>query len=250
MLFSICCAALQLHHLRICSSSMILCRHCTCAVADSSRTLEDLSAGVNQPGLECGPACTCGLQCPLRVTQRGVCVALVLQQSAKGMAVMAAQQIDQGHFVAQYAGEMLTNKEADKRLAQYDRNCTGVGHALLVVREILPSGSACLRFNIDATHIGNVARFFNHSCDGGNLKLEVVRSRGCPLPHVAMFASKDIKVGEEVTFSYGPGADIHAPNTSYQPGQAREHDATVKLPSQRRPCYCKSAACLRFLPGS
>ena len=57
---------------------------------------------------------------------------MFIQYIAQGMAVMAAQQIDQGHFVAQYAGEMLTNKEADKRLAQYDRNCTGVGHALLV----------------------------------------------------------------------------------------------------------------------
>ena len=48
------------------------------------------------------------------------------------MAVMAAQQIEQGQFVAQYAGEFLTNKEAEKRLAQYDSNRTGVGHALLV----------------------------------------------------------------------------------------------------------------------
>lgn len=31
-----------------------------------------------------------------------------------------------------------------------------------VVRETLPSGTACLRFNIDATRIGNIARFFNH----------------------------------------------------------------------------------------
>ncbi|KAL3149147.1 Histone-lysine N-methyltransferase suvr3 [Trebouxia sp. C0010 RCD-2024] len=75
---------------------------------------------------------------------------------------MAAQHIDQGEFVAQYAGELLRNVEADKRLAQYDTNNTDVGHALLVVREVLPSGTACLRFNIDATRIGNIARFFNH----------------------------------------------------------------------------------------
>ena len=48
------------------------------------------------------------------------------------MAVMAAQHIAQGQFVAQYAGEILTNKEADMRLAQYDTQDTGVGHALLV----------------------------------------------------------------------------------------------------------------------
>ena len=48
------------------------------------------------------------------------------------MAAVAAQHIAQGQFVAQYAGEVLTNKEADNRLAQYDTQDTGVGHALLV----------------------------------------------------------------------------------------------------------------------
>ena len=31
-----------------------------------------------------------------------------------------------------------------------------------VVREVLPSQNYSLRINIDATQIGNVARFFNH----------------------------------------------------------------------------------------
>lgn len=48
------------------------------------------------------------------------------------MAVTAAQHIAQGQFVAQYAGEILRNAEADNRLAQYDASATGVGHALLV----------------------------------------------------------------------------------------------------------------------
>lgn len=47
---------------------------------------------------------------------------------------------------------------------------------LQVVREYLHTG-ACLRLNIDATFRGNVARFFNHACDGGSLDLTVVRRR-------------------------------------------------------------------------
>jgi histone-lysine N-methyltransferase SETMAR len=39
-----------------------------------------------------------------------------------------------------------------------------------VVREVLPSGLA-LRSSIDATLVGNVARFLNHACDGGNLQV-------------------------------------------------------------------------------
>lgn len=31
-----------------------------------------------------------------------------------------------------------------------------------IVREVLPSGTASLRLNVDATRVGNVARFFNH----------------------------------------------------------------------------------------
>lgn len=51
---------------------------------------------------------------------------------------MAAQHIAQGQFVAQYAGEVLTNKEADKRLAEYDTRDGGVGHALLVGSQLEP----------------------------------------------------------------------------------------------------------------
>eukprot|EP00198_Chlamydomonas_reinhardtii_P002420 XP_001691756.1 histone methyltransferase [Chlamydomonas reinhardtii] len=77
----------------------------------------------------------------------------------------------------------------------------GEGHALLVVREVLPSGLA-LRLNIDATRLGNVARFFNHSCDGGCLLPVVVRRRGSLVPGVGLFARRDISVGEELTFPY------------------------------------------------
>ncbi|RVW35153.1 Histone-lysine N-methyltransferase SUVR3 [Vitis vinifera] len=65
--------------------------------------------------------------------------------------------------------------------------------ALLVVREHLPSGKACLRMNIDGTRIGNVARFINHSCDGGNLLTVLLRSSGALLPRLCFFASKIYK---------------------------------------------------------
>lgn len=50
----------------------------------------------------------------------------------QGMSVIASQNIDQGQFVVQYTGEMLTNSEADRRLAEYDATRAGIGHALLV----------------------------------------------------------------------------------------------------------------------
>lgn len=104
-----------------------------------------------------------------------------------------------------------------------------------IVREWLPSCQACLRINIDATKVGNVARFFNHSCGGGNLELVVVRCSGSPLPHVAMFARRHIATGEELTFLYG--------------GPSDGTEAVAKDGSVRRACYCGAEECLGFLPA-
>ncbi|KAL9670870.1 hypothetical protein QQ045_008429 [Rhodiola kirilowii] len=112
------------------------------------------------------------MECGKRMTQRGICVRLkIVKNGRKGCGLYAAEFIQRGQFVCEYAGELLTTNEARRRQAIYDqcsKNCQS-SSALLVVREHLPSGKACLRINIDATKVGNVGRFINHSCDGGNL---------------------------------------------------------------------------------
>ena len=174
---------------------------------------------------ECSPACSCGGSCSNSVTCKPPRQGLVLQRAeGKGLGAFAAAAIPLGTFVCEYAGEFVTAAEARERLAEYDS--TGVGHALLVVREVLPSRTAALRTQIDATRRGNVARFINHKCGGGNLEAVTVRNCSDLVPRVALFANADIAAGEEVLYAYGP------PN----PG-----------PGQRR-CSCGSAACLGHLP--
>lgn len=128
-----------------------------------------------------------------------------------------------------WIGELLTTKEARGRQQIYDElaSRSGISSALLVVREHLPSGKACLRMNIDATRVGNVARFINHACDGGNLSTVVVRSVGSMLPRLCFFASKDIKEGEELTFSYGE----------------------IRVRSKGLQCFCGSSPCFGILPA-
>lgn len=58
-------------------------------------------------------------------------------------------------------------------------------------------------YSIDATTFGNVSHFINHSCDA-NLAIYAVwiDCYDANLPTLALFASRDIAVGEEVTFNY------------------------------------------------
>lgn len=179
---------------------------------------------------ECGPSCGCGLECGNRLTQRGVSLRLkIVRDRRKGWGLFADQFIGKGQFVCEYAGELLTTKEATSRQQMYDELSSG-GHfssALLVLREHLPSGKACIRMNIDATRIGNVARFINHSCDGGNLSTKLVRSTGALLPRLCFFSSRDIKENEELSFSYGE----------------------IRLRSNGLQCFCGSSCCFGTLPS-
>lgn len=92
----------------------------------------------------------------------------------------------------------------------------------------------------------------DRSCDGGNLRLEIVRSRGSPLPHIAMFASKDIQTGEEMTFSYGASADSMEPTMSAAKDiRASQAGTLVKLKcNQKRCCVCCTKNCSGYLPSS
>ncbi|CAI9766640.1 unnamed protein product [Fraxinus pennsylvanica] len=123
---------------------------------------------------ECGPSCRCEIGCGNRVTQGGVSVKLkIVKDERKGWGLYAAELIPKGKFVCEYAGELLSTKEARRRQQMYDELASSgrLSPALLVVKEHLPSGNACMRINIDATRVGNVARFINHSCDGGNISI-------------------------------------------------------------------------------
>lgn len=179
---------------------------------------------------ECGPSCGCELGCGNRLTQRGIHVRVkIVKHERKGWGLCSDQVIPKGDFVCEYAGELLTTKETRRRQQIYDKLVLGgkFVSALLVVREHLPSGNACMRINIDATRVGNFARFINHSCDGGNLSTVLVRSSGALLPRLCFFASKNILEGEELTFSYGD----------------------IRLGKKGLQCFCGSSSCFGILPS-
>ena len=63
---------------------------------------------------------------------------------AQGWSAVTCQDIAEGCFVAQYAGELVSNTEADNRLQAYDSDVQAIGHALLV-KSLLPIHAATPR---------------------------------------------------------------------------------------------------------
>ena len=54
-------------------------------------------------------------------------------------------------------------------------------------------------FCIDANNYGNIARFINHSCQPNLTPVKVFAShQDLRFPHIALFANRDIKKGEEL----------------------------------------------------
>lgn len=71
---------------------------CPCSSLDG---LEDVAS-------ECGPRCSCGLECDNRVTQRGISVRLkIMRDEKKGWGLYADELIQEGAFVCEYAGNLF-----------------------------------------------------------------------------------------------------------------------------------------------
>ncbi|XP_015228677.1 PREDICTED: histone-lysine N-methyltransferase EHMT1 isoform X3 [Cyprinodon variegatus] len=140
---------------------------------------------------ECNHACSCWRTCKNRVVQNGLRTRLqVFRTSKKGWGVRALQDIPQGSFVCEYVGEIISEGEADMR--QND--------AYLFSLDDKPEDQYC----IDARFYGNISRFLNHMCEPNLFACRVFTThQDLRFPHIAFFASENIKAGEELGFNYG-----------------------------------------------
>uniref|UniRef100_A0A8C3UQL6 Suppressor of variegation 3-9 homolog 1 n=1 Tax=Catharus ustulatus TaxID=91951 RepID=A0A8C3UQL6_CATUS len=144
-------------------------------------------AGEDQGGAaiyECNSRCRCGEECPNRVVQRGIRYDLL----------RTLQRIRKNSFVMEYVGEIITSEEAERRGQVYDRQGATYLFDLDYVEDV---------YTVDAAHYGNISHFVNHSCDPNlqvyNVFIENLDQR---LPRIALFATRPIRAGEELTFDY------------------------------------------------
>lgn len=143
------------------------------------------------------------------------------------MGVKCLESIKKGSFVSEYVGEVIGEKEARTRTKFMAERPSYCSNYILGVRErVNGSDNDSVSF-IDAMYIGNVSRFINHSCEP-NLKMIVVRHSNL-IPKIALYASRTINEGEELSFSYGPSCNI-------------VNDEHAKV------CNCKTDSCTGYLP--
>ncbi|CAG8464661.1 2975_t:CDS:2, partial [Funneliformis caledonium] len=194
--------------------------------------LQSKSTSANISLYECNSNCTCTpVKCPNRLVQYGVSLPLQIFKSDSGCGwgvTSHIYRIRKGDFVCEYAGEIIKTDEAKLRwTTSKEKN---EDNYILCLREHMQD--RILRTNIDPIHIGNIGRFINHSCDP-NLQIFLTRINSL-IPTAALFAKRDIEIGEELTFDYSGGINDNIEG----------NNISVK----RKKCLCGSQGCKEFLP--
>lgn len=139
--------------------------------------------------IECSPErCTRGKACKNQRFQKRQYAGVAPKRSgAKGWGIFAQLPISAGQFVLEYVGEVIDADELDTR----SQACANEPHFYFLS---LSGGET-----IDASKKGNISRFINHSCDP-NCVTQKWQVNG--ESRVGIFALRNIRVGEELTFDY------------------------------------------------
>ncbi|ETO22783.1 beta-galactosidase, partial [Reticulomyxa filosa] len=145
--------------------------------------------------IECSDTCECEkTKCQNRVSQKRTLSLYLEFDEHKHWSLFTSQPIANGQFVIEFVGEVLIKTEYKQRR---DAN-----PYLLIYRELSSQTNEVItEYFVDPFKYGNASRFINHSCDP-NLTIQLVRY-GCDLPHLCLFACKDIQKGDELTFLMG-----------------------------------------------
>jgi len=165
-----------------------------------------------------------------------------------GWGVYAGTTIAKNSMVMVYYGEILSTRETRKRQEVYDPQHLNY---ILTVREHFKTGSI-LRTNIDATHVGGVARFVNHSCNP-NMKLVVYRENNSSLDTRNLLgtpifvASRVIHPGEQLAFDYS-GGGMGREESEVEGYEDTEIPTDFGVGKKRKRCQCGESICRGWLP--
>jgi histone-lysine N-methyltransferase SETD1 len=126
----------------------------------------------------------------------------------------AEENIAANDMIIEYVGDRVRQRVADLREAKYDMQGVGSSYLFRIDEDTV----------IDATKMGGIARFINHSCTP-NCTAKIIRVDNSK--RIVIYALRDISQDEELTYDY-----------KFE----REIDATDRIP-----CLCGSIGCKGFL---
>ncbi|KAK3129913.1 hypothetical protein QOZ80_6BG0486500 [Eleusine coracana subsp. coracana] len=222
-----------------CSDSV----NCACAVKNGGEIPYNFNGAIVEAKpliYECGPSCRCPPTCHNRVSQHGVKIPLeIFKTGNTGWGVRSLSSIPSGSFICEYAGELLEDKEAEKR--ENDEYLFDIGNnyqdeelweglkSIPGLKSSASSSKTMEGFTIDAAECGNVGRFINHSCSPNLYAQNVLWDHDdVEKPHVMFFAVENIPPLQELTYHY-----------NYKIGQVQDKNGAEKV----KHCYCGSFEC-------
>jgi len=165
---------------------------------------------------ECLSTCVCGSKCSnqkIRKTQW--CKSLEVFDTGKyGQGLRTTAPISKGTFLCEYVGEIINEDKFIERMTSlYSKD---EHHYAMKLTQ---------NFVIDAYRSGSLARFANHSCVP-NCEFQKWTVDG--LQRMCLFASRNIKAGEEITYDY-----------NFQFFNVQSQQA----------CYCETSKCRGTIGG-
>ncbi|KAH9943768.1 hypothetical protein B0H21DRAFT_865088 [Amylocystis lapponica] len=166
--------------------------------------------------VECLPDdCRCRSYCQNQRFQRKEYAAIdIVQTEKKGFGIRAGEDMHKDTFIYEYVGDVVNQPSFLKRMRQYAEE--GIRHFYFMMLQ--------KDEYIDATKRGGIGRFANHSC---NPNCYVAKWTVGAHVRMGIFANRNIKKHEELTFNYN--VDRYG------------HDA--------QPCYCGESNCVGFIGG-
>ncbi|KAL3757051.1 hypothetical protein ACHAWU_002890 [Discostella pseudostelligera] len=137
---------------------------------------------------ECGTSCPAGPLCGNKRIQRKEWKELcVFDAGTKGRGLAVQEHCHQGDFIVEYVGVAVKRIFLDDLFRRYKNE--RMLYIMALDNDVY----------IDARHRGGIARYINHSCEP-NCAVHRWKVRG--ISRACIFATREIKEGEELSFDY------------------------------------------------
>lgn len=145
--------------------------------------------------VECDNACRWGSKCQnKRITLGQQASLLMFNAGDKGHGLKATTALAANTFLIEYVGEVITAESLKQRRSKYRQAGYKHEYVMLLTKEVF----------IDATVKGNIARYFNHSC---NPNCFIERWHVGGKVRIGVFTTRDVNADEELCFDYNTDGD-------------------------------------------